>query len=99
MSNGGGGEIRSWFISDRSGFRFKYRDRIVEDTGAVVGPGESDGEFTLKSHPQNKSPRISGFITLSDARPEEILSVKSDPWNPSMTTAIQTSVTMFTPSS
>jgi hypothetical protein len=99
MANGGGGEIKSWFISDRSGFRFKYRDRIVEDTGAVVGPGESDGEYTLKSHPQNKSPRISGFITLKDARPDEILATTGDAsWTPSMTTAIQTSITMFTSS-
>ena len=60
--SGAGGEIKSYFISDKSGFRFRYRDRIVEDTGWVVGPGEGDGQFTLKSHPQNKSPRISGFI-------------------------------------
>ena len=94
------GNIESYFISDLSGFRFKYRDRIVEDTGWVVGPGESDGRFNLKNHPQNKSPRISGFIVLKDARPDEVLATTGNAtWTPSMTTAIQTSVTMFASSS
>ena len=93
------GNIESYFISDLSGFRFKYRDRIVEDTGWVVGPGESDGRFNLKNHPQNKSPRISGFIVLKDARPEESLAtIGNATWTPSMTTPIQTSITMFTSS-
>jgi hypothetical protein len=98
--SGGGGAVKSFFISDRSGFRFRYRDRIVEDTGAVVGPGEGDGRYTIKSHPQNKSPRISGFIVLKDARPDEVLAtIGNATWTPSMSTAIQTSITMFASSS
>ena len=57
-----GGNIKSWFISDRSGFRFKYRDRIIESDRAVVGPGESDGMYGIVNSPLNKSAKITGMI-------------------------------------
>ena len=59
--------VKSWFISDRSGFRFRYRDRIKESDGSFVGPGESDGAYGIVNSPLNKSPRISDFIVLKDA--------------------------------
>jgi len=95
-----GGNIKSWFISDRSGFRFKYKDRIKEiGTKFVVGPGESDGRFDLVNHPQNKSPHITGFIVLKDARPDEVLATTGDAgWVPSDSTFVQTSITQFTSS-
>jgi hypothetical protein len=94
-----GRNIRSWFISDRSGFRFRYADRIEESDGSFVGPGESDGAFGIVNHPQNKSPRIGDFIVLKDARPDVVLATTGDAtWTPSMTTFVPTSVTMFTSS-
>ena len=61
---------KAWFICDRSGFRFPYEQRIIESTGFVVGPTESDGAYDLKSHPQNKSPRVEERHFIRDARPE-----------------------------
>ena len=74
-----------WFISDRSGFRFPYDQRVKESTGMVVHFSESDGGFNIKDHPQNKSPRIGPSRVLRDARPE--VSVTANPlvWNPLMT--------------
>jgi|TARA_B100000959_G_scaffold75197_1_gene79844 hypothetical protein len=94
------GNIKSWFISDRSGFRFKYKDRIKEEgTQYVVGPGESDGRFDLVNHPQNKSPNITGSIVLKDARPDTVLATTGDAgWVPSMTTFVPSSITQFTSS-
>jgi hypothetical protein len=41
-------------ISDRSGFKFRWKDMIKEPgTGFIVHPSESDGPFNLKDHPQN----------------------------------------------
>lgn len=94
-----GRNIRSYFISDRSGFRFRYADRIEESDGSFVGPGESDGAFGIVNHPQNRSPRIGDFIVLKDARPDVVLATTGDAtWTPSMTTFVQTSITMFTSS-
>ena len=91
--------VKSWFISDRSGFRFRYRDRIKESDGSFVGPGESDGAYGIVNSPLNKSPRISDFIVLKDARPDVVLATTGDAtWTPSMTTFVQTSVTIFTSS-
>ena len=82
----------AWFISDRSGFRFKYKERIVESTGFVVGPGESDGIFNLKDHPQNKSPDFRAQPVLKDARPDTVMAsvgTSTDAtWTPSMTITI-----------
>ncbi len=77
---------RAWFISDRSSFRFPYEQRIKESTGFVVGPGESDGMYDLKNHPQNKSPKISARQGLKDARPDVVLATTGDAdWTPDMT--------------
>ena len=68
---------KAWFICDRSGFRFPYEQRIIESTGFVVGPTESDGAYDLKNHPQNKSPVISKEIVLEDARPDTVMATTS----------------------
>ena len=49
---------RAWFICDKSGFRYRYSERVKESTGYVVGPPEADGMYNLKDHPQNKSPYL-----------------------------------------
>jgi len=68
---------KAWFICDRSGFRFPYEQRIIESTGFVVGPTESDGAYDLKNHPQNKSPVIRKEIVLEDARPDTVMATTS----------------------
>jgi hypothetical protein len=68
---------KAWFICDRSGFRFPYEQRIIESTGFVVGPTESDGAYDLKSHPQNKSPVIREKMILKDARPDTVMATTS----------------------
>jgi len=80
--------VRAYFISDKSGFRYPYDQRIKESTGFVVGPDESDGNYNLENHPQNKSPRIRAPYVLQDARPEEKLPYVSSTWTPAMTTSI-----------
>ena len=80
--------VRAYFISDRSGFRFPYEQRVKESTGFVVGPNESDGDYNLENHPQNKSPRISAKYVLKDARPEKILEYVSSTSTPAQSTAI-----------
>jgi hypothetical protein len=45
-------------ICQRSGFKYPYRDLVVEPgTGWLVHWSMSDGMWNLKDHPQNKSPR------------------------------------------
>ena len=68
---------KAWFICDRSGFRFPYEQRIIESTGFVVGPTESNGAYDLKNHPQNKSPVIRKEIVLEDARPDTVMATTS----------------------
>ena len=68
---------KAWFICDHSGFRFPYEQRIIESTGFVVGPTESDGAYDLKNHPQNKSPVIRKEIVLEDARPDTVMATTS----------------------
>ncbi len=80
--------VRAWFISDKSGFKYPYEQRIQETTGFVVGPDESDGNYNLKSHPQNKSPRIRARAILKEARPEAALTYTSSTWTPADSTAI-----------
>jgi|TARA_R100000687_G_C6438673_1_gene159400 hypothetical protein len=64
---------RALFSSDRSGFVFKYSNRVKEPgTGYIVGPNESDGYYNLKDHPQNKSPRITPRRPLREARPDRV---------------------------
>jgi len=78
---------KAWFISDRSGWRYRYNQRVKESTGFLVGPDESDGNFDLKNNPQNKSPRIRAPKVLKDARPEVALTYTTVTWNPSESTA------------
>jgi hypothetical protein len=77
-----------WFISDRSGFRFPYDERVKESTGMVVHISETDGAYDLKNHPQNRAPRIGPRRILWDARPEVSVTANPTEWNPSMTTFV-----------
>tara|TARA_R110000824_G_scaffold8593_2_gene38909 strand:- start:528 stop:857 length:330 start_codon:yes stop_codon:yes gene_type:complete len=71
----------AYAISDRSGFRYRYRDMRKEWTGALVGRDEFEpkqpqlGPFTKVVDPQ----------ALKDARPETNLSEERNiqwSWNP-----------------
>ena len=78
---------KAWFISDRSGFRYPYSERVRESNGMIVGRDESDGKFGILNHPQNKTARLTERIILRDARPDTILATTGDStWTPSMTT-------------
>ena len=73
----------AYFICDRSGFRFKYSERVKEPTGLVVGASETDGRYNKLDHPQNKTPRINDDENLRDARPEVVLATTGDAgWSP-----------------
>lgn len=57
---------KAYFISDRSGVRFPYKDRIKEWNGAIV----SRTEFEFK-HPQlNPTRKVTEKGGLRDARPD-----------------------------
>mgnify|MGYP003678886108 CR=1 FL=1 len=57
---------KAYFISDRSGFRFPYKDRIKEWNGTLV----SKTEFEFK-HPQlNSARKVTGRSGLRNARPD-----------------------------
>ena len=63
----------SMAISDRSGFKFPYNEMVVEPgTGYFVHKSESDGEYNLVDHPQNKTyiPISNENQGLYNARPE-----------------------------
>ena len=73
----------AYFICDRSGFRFKYSERVKEPTGLVVGASETDGRYNILYHPQNKTPRINDDENLRDARPDTVLATTGDAgWSP-----------------
>ena len=73
----------AYFICDRSGFRFKYSERVKEPTGLVVGASETDGRYYILDHPQHKTPRIDDDENLRDARPEVVLATTGDAgWSP-----------------
>lgn len=56
----------SYFISDRSGFRYDYRDMKIEWTGAAVGPDEFEPK-----HPQLEPRRTPADVeSIRNARPE-----------------------------
>jgi hypothetical protein len=85
----GSRKTRAWFISDRSGFRYPYSERVRETSGILVGPDETDGKFDIINHPQNKSPRVTERISLKDARPDTILATTGDAsWTVSLTTHV-----------
>lgn len=56
----------SYFISDRSGQRYRYRDMKIEWTGAVVGPDEFDP----------KHPQLGPFRKAND--PEALRNARPD---------------------
>ena len=73
----------AYFICDRSGFRFRYSDRVKEPTGLVVGASETDGRYNIIDHPQNKTPRNDDNENLRDARPDTVLATTGDAgWSP-----------------
>lgn len=56
----------AYFISDRSGFRYPYRDMKIEWTGAAVGPDEFEPK-----HPQLEPVRhVADPQALQNARPD-----------------------------
>ena len=74
----------AYFICDRSGFRFKYSQRIKEPSGVLVGASETDGRYNIIDHPQNHSANVSDNQNLRDARPNlPVLATTGDAgWTP-----------------
>ena len=63
------------FICDRSGFKFKYKDLVVED-GLVIHKDEADAGWSIVSHPQNYPPeKLTEKIALRWAHPDVQLSI------------------------
>jgi hypothetical protein len=57
---------RAYFISDRSGFRYNYRDMKKEWNGSIVGPDEFEPK-----HPQlGPFRKVDDPQALKDARPD-----------------------------
>lgn len=57
---------KSYFISDRSGFRYPYKDMKIEWTGAAVGPDEWEPK-----HPQlEPKTKVSDVESIRNPRPE-----------------------------
>jgi len=66
----------AWFISDRSGMRFKLKDAVKEPgTGYLIHRSESDGRYNAVDHPQanlHKYSRPYGDpFPLADTRPDQ----------------------------
>lgn len=61
-----------WTVCDRCGFNYRRRDVRKETTNFVVCISCYDGRFDLKSHPQNKSPKMRQELKLvRNARPDQ----------------------------
>ena len=61
---------KGFFISDRSGFRFRLDQRTKEPgTGFIVAKSESDGIYNLVTDPLNKVKFYRDKETIKDARP------------------------------
>lgn len=63
---------RSFFICERSGFKYPYSEHVVEPgTGLIVHKSETDGIWNRVDHPQNFSarPRPEG-VGLKNASPD-----------------------------
>jgi len=59
----------AWAISDRSGFRFPYREMIFEPgTNLFVHKSESDGMWNRVDHPQNFPADTREAIGLKNVR-------------------------------
>ena len=57
-------------ICDTCGFRYKLNQLKKNSYGMMQCPTDFDGQFDLKNHPQNRSPRIDERFFIKDARPE-----------------------------
>lgn len=63
---------QGFFISDRSGFRFRLNQRTKEPgTNLIVAKSESDGIFNLVTDPQNKVKFYKDKEFIKDARPPD----------------------------
>jgi hypothetical protein len=61
---------KGFFISDRSGFRYRLDQRIKEPgTNLIIAKSESDGIFNLVTNPQNKVKFLIDKEIIKDARP------------------------------
>ena len=61
---------KGFFISDRSGFRFRLNERVKEPgTGFIVARSESDGIYNLVTDPLNKVRFYKDKEVIRDARP------------------------------
>ena len=57
-------------ICDTCGFRYKLNQLKKNSYGMMVCPTDFEGQFDLKNHPQNRSPRIDERYYIKNARPE-----------------------------
>lgn len=58
-------------ICDRSGFKYPWSEMVVEPgTGWLVHRSESDGKYSLVSHPQNFPADVTDYESLPWTRPE-----------------------------
>tara|TARA_R100000963_G_C4539480_1_gene37262 strand:+ start:88 stop:366 length:279 start_codon:yes stop_codon:yes gene_type:complete len=72
---------KGFFISDRSGFRFRLNQRTKEPgTNLIVAKSESDGIFNLVTDPQNKVKFYRDKEFIRDARPPDNLD-RNKAWN------------------
>jgi|TARA_B100000530_G_scaffold4253_4_gene3562 hypothetical protein len=61
---------KGFFISDRSGFRYRLDQRTKEPgTGFIVAKSESDGIYNLVTDPLNKVKFYRDKQIIKDARP------------------------------
>lgn len=64
------GRINVFGICDTCGFRYKLNQLKKNSYGMMVCPTDYEGQYDLKNHPQNRSPRIEERYFIKDARPE-----------------------------
>ena len=57
-------------VCDTCGFRYKLNQLKKNSLGMMQCPTDYDGNYDLKTHPQNKSPRIEERFFIRNARPE-----------------------------
>ena len=57
-------------ICDTCGFRYKLNQLKKNSYGMMVCPTDFEGQFDLKNHPQNRSPRIDERYYIKNARQE-----------------------------
>ncbi len=70
---------QAWFISDRSGMRFRMSEHVIEPgTGYMIHKSESDGIWNMVDHPQanlQKWAELSGDpYPVDNARPDRVWS-------------------------